>query len=585
MPTLHWIGKDKVVNHHTEVPFRVLEHKYGYRGDNPSDTSETHSGNKIIHGDNLEALKALLPEYEGKIDCVYIDPPYNTGNEGWIYNDNVNDPHIRKWLGEVVGAEGEDLSRHDKWLCMMYPRLVLLNKLLKDDGLIFISINDFELNRLYLICDEIFTISNNVATFVWKSRAKPANTGEARFKPQKDAEYILCYKKKSDRHYINISSGKARSYPHSDEEGEYRIQTILKSNRGESHRDTMNFEVNGYKPPIEQRWQAGYDTIKDLFDRNRITFETGNPMRKIYTFEEEDEVSPFYCFIDKQVSGSAETGKDNLNKIIGNLHGFDTVKPVQLINYLLQHSMPKNATILDCFGGSGTTAQSVLELNNKDGGCRKFVIVEIMDYAETIIAERTRRIISGYDFKGKIESEIYSKKLTLKNLAQGAGIIEQAENIIEENKDKYDKISKPKIVDNCLKVIGTKFYDDRKEGLGGAFDYYELGEPLFLPDGNLNESVGVEKIREYIYYTETHDHLTRKQDSDSPYLLDYHEDTGYFFYYEPEEITTLSHDTLNIVPQKAEHYVVYADVCAISKEQLAQMNITFKKIPRDINRF
>ena len=115
MPTLHWIGKERIVNHHAEVPFRVLEHQYGFRGDNPDDRAETHSGNKIIHGDNLEALKALLPEYEGKIDCIYIDPPYNAGNEGWVYNDNVNDPHIRKWLKEVVGAEGEDLTRHDKW--------------------------------------------------------------------------------------------------------------------------------------------------------------------------------------------------------------------------------------------------------------------------------------------------------------------------------------------------------------------------------------------------------------------------------------------------------------------------------------
>ncbi len=139
MPTLDWIGKEKVISHHHDVPFRVLEHKYGFRADNPADKSETHSGNKIIHGDNLEALKALLPEYEGKIDCIYIDPPYNTGNEGWVYNDNVNDPHIKKWLGEVVGAEGEDFSRHDKWLCMMYPRLQLLGKLLSSDGVITIS--------------------------------------------------------------------------------------------------------------------------------------------------------------------------------------------------------------------------------------------------------------------------------------------------------------------------------------------------------------------------------------------------------------------------------------------------------------
>lgn len=125
MPTLEWIGKSKVINHHQEVPFRVLERQYSYdeQGQHEEDNG---SENMIIRGDNLEALKALLPRYEGRIKCIYIDPPYNTGNEGWVYNDNVNDPKIKKWLGEVVGKEGEDLTRHDKWLCMMYPRLKLL---------------------------------------------------------------------------------------------------------------------------------------------------------------------------------------------------------------------------------------------------------------------------------------------------------------------------------------------------------------------------------------------------------------------------------------------------------------------------
>ncbi len=133
MPTLEWIGKDKVVNHHLEVPYRVLEKRYTYNAE--------QSENMITRGDNLEAFKALLPRYEGKVKCIYIDPPYNTGNEGWVYNDNVNDPRIKKWLGEVVGKEGENLSRHDKWLCMMYPRLKLLQKLLADDEAIFISID------------------------------------------------------------------------------------------------------------------------------------------------------------------------------------------------------------------------------------------------------------------------------------------------------------------------------------------------------------------------------------------------------------------------------------------------------------
>jgi adenine-specific DNA-methyltransferase len=168
MPTLNWIGKDKVVNHHLDVPFYTLEHKYGFRAEDETDTSETHSGNMIIHGDNLVALKALLPEYEGRVNCIYIDPPYNTGEEKWVYNDNVNDTHIKKWLGEVVGKEGEDLSRHDKWLCMMYPRLALLQKLLHPQGAIFISIDDNEYTNLKAICDEIFGKNCFVANVSWQ---------------------------------------------------------------------------------------------------------------------------------------------------------------------------------------------------------------------------------------------------------------------------------------------------------------------------------------------------------------------------------------------------------------------------------
>lgn len=187
MPTLHWIGKDKVINHHQDVPYKVLDKQYTYK--NGEESQETSSENKIIHGDNLEALKTLLPEYEGKIKCIYIDPPYNTGNENWVYNDNVNDPKIKKWLGQVVGKESEDLSRHDKWLCMMYPRLKLLHKLLADDGAIFISIDDNEQANLKLVCDEIFGGVNLVSSLVWKKKA--GGGADARFFAN-DHEYILC---------------------------------------------------------------------------------------------------------------------------------------------------------------------------------------------------------------------------------------------------------------------------------------------------------------------------------------------------------------------------------------------------------
>lgn len=183
MPTLDWIGKDKVINHHMDVPYRVLDPQYTHGED---------TGNMIIHGDNLEALKSLLPQYEGKIRCIYIDPPYNTGNEGWVYNDNVNDPRIRKWLGQVVGSESEDLSRHDKWLCMMYPRLKLLHRLLSDDGVIFISIDDNEQANLKLICDEIFGIQNFITDLIWRS-ADSSNNDSKQFSV--DYNHTLVYSK------------------------------------------------------------------------------------------------------------------------------------------------------------------------------------------------------------------------------------------------------------------------------------------------------------------------------------------------------------------------------------------------------
>src|SRR3989338_10175765 len=167
MPTLNWIGKEDVVNHDKEVPFRLLK--------KVKSASVGNSQNLIIHGDNLEALKALMPFYTGKVKCIYIDPPYNTGNEGWIYNDKVNSPKIKKWLGKVVGRDSEDLCRHDKWLCMMYPRLKLLRDLLSDDGAIFVSIDDNEHCNLKQCLTEIFGDSNFINTIIWQRAYSPVN--------------------------------------------------------------------------------------------------------------------------------------------------------------------------------------------------------------------------------------------------------------------------------------------------------------------------------------------------------------------------------------------------------------------------
>ena len=543
MPTLTWIGKEKVVNHHQEVPYRVLEHKYGFRADDPADTTPTNSGNKIIHGDNLEALKSLLPEYEGRIKCIYIDPPYNTGNEKWVYNDNVNDPRIKKWLGEVVGKQGEDLSRHDKWLCMMYPRLKLLHKLLADDGVIFISIDDNELANLKQLCDEIFGANNFIDFFSWVKTETPANLS---YKTKKSVEYIVCYQKsKNDIKFRGLEKESKSSNGLMNQTNAIKelifpaniVDTGLKDGvykAGPYGTDSYDIQLledvqvkNGiFITPVKLqgkfKWsQSNLD--KEISNGTRISIRTiaFSPSYEKASYEPE---VPWNIINRNFGVDTNEVASTLLTTIFGE-KTFDFPKPVTLISYLANFINNKDAIILDSFAGSGTTAHAVLNLN-KDGGNRKFILVEMEDYAENITAERVRRVMNGYG---------------------------EGKNVVA--------------------------------GTGGAFDYYELGAPMFDQEKNLNEEIDEEKIREYIYYTETKRHLDRERTEKAKYLLDTYNGTGYYFYYEREQLTTLGFDTLYIVTERAEQYVIYADICTLSKEDLAKRKIIFKKIPRDIKRF
>ncbi|WP_228407015.1 site-specific DNA-methyltransferase [Chryseobacterium sp. MYb7] len=241
MPSLHWIGKEKVINHHQEVPYRILENQYtiSSRTEN-SVTSE----NKIIHGDNLEALKSLLPEYEGKINCIYIDPPYNTGNEGWVYNDNVNDPKMKKWLGEVVGKESEDLTRHDKWLCMMYPRLKLLHKLLADDGAIFISIDDNEQANLKLICDEIFGSGNFISNVAVVNNFK--GRSDDKYIASAHESLLIYHKGKFITNGVELPEDYSKEYKEIDAKGKrYRLLGLRKrgSNARQVDRPNLYYPI------------------------------------------------------------------------------------------------------------------------------------------------------------------------------------------------------------------------------------------------------------------------------------------------------------------------------------------------------
>ena len=390
MPTLNFIGKEKFATYNP--PFHILDKKYNFGGE---------TQNKIIHGDNLLALKSLLPEYEGKIKCVYIDPPYNTGNENWIYNDNVNAPQIKKWLGQVVGKEGEDLTRHDKWLCMMYPRLKLLKKLLADDGAIFISVNFRDsYHNLRFICDEIFGINNFVGTLTWESLTQPTNSGKAKFGLQIKTEPIICYRMNAAENIFELEQAEnKKNYPHQGKFGKCRFEIIEKSDAGNFSRPTMKFKILGQYPREGKRWQIGEETARELEKNGRLEIVDGIVKKAIYPEDETEKINyiPFWSHLKAEDVGTAQSGKEILNSIMGEAIGFDTVKPPKLIEELIKH-LPSDSIILDSFAGSGTTAHAVLNLNQTDGGERKFILVEMEDYAETITAERVRRVGGSFDF-------------------------------------------------------------------------------------------------------------------------------------------------------------------------------------------
>ena len=395
MPMLDFKGKQHIYAHHLTVPYRPLVPDAG-RSLNAGGDAD---GNLIIHGDNLDGLKALLPRYAGRVKCVYIDPPYNTGNEGWVYNDQVNSPLMREWLRQNSPVDGEDLERHDKWLCMMWPRLHLLKELLSDDGVIFVSIDDNEQHHLRMLMDEVFGEENFFARIAWESRTKPTNMGRARFNIQSNTEVIAVYGKVSMTEHagFRLYPTNEKEYPYTDSQGEYRLEEFQqRRNIGSLRRDTMVYDVEGIYPREGYRWQVSPGRYQGLLNGGLIVIRNKRVFEKIYKHAEENSSAfePFWGFISKD-TGTSESGKAELNNILGIDHGLETVKPADLVSKLVFHSAGPDDIILDSFAGSGTTAHAVLALNKEDGGNRKFILVECEDYADTITAERVRRVIGG----------------------------------------------------------------------------------------------------------------------------------------------------------------------------------------------
>ena len=537
----------------------------------------------IIHGDNLEALKSLLPQYEGRVKCIYIDPPYNTGNEGWVYNDNVNDPHIKAWLNKTVGKEGEDLSRHDKWLCMMYPRLKLLQKLLAEDGAIFISIDDAEYANLKLICDEIFGSNCFVSNISWQRTYSTRNDSKGIVN---EVEHIVVYSKQSDWNpnklprtaemdskYKNPDNdvmpwtssdafaadaathqgmvyaiqhpftGKL-IYPYNGAHWRYQQDAMLEYMSGWTKYELREIddaekraEICGVSTKEVRSGVMGIlladplDIAKEnankILQRGqwpRFYFTNGGKggiRRKTY-IDSVDGKPPTNYWSYADVGHTDEAAKI-VKAIFSGRATFDTPKPPRLVERILQIAGNMDTLILDSFAGSGTTAHAVLNMNKADGGHRKFVLVEMGDYADSITAERVKRVIHGYG---------------------------EGKNAVP--------------------------------GTGGNFSFYELGEPLMNGDV-LNENVGVDKIREYVYFTDTKTTLPESS-PEEPYLMGVHVNSAYYFYYEKQSVTTLNRQFLHSVKTKADAYVIYADLCTLSDTELEKYHITFKKIPRDITK-
>ncbi len=534
MPTLHWVGKDKVRHHHRDVPYRVLRDRYRFAA--PDGAPANSTDNRIVHGDNLEALKSLLPEFEGKVKCIYIDPPYNTGNEGWVYNDNVNDPRMRKWLGQVVGKEGEDMSRHDKWLCMMYPRLKLLHRLLADDGAIFVSIDDNEVHALRMLLDEVFTRTNFVTTVIWQKVFSPKNSAR-HF--SEDHDFVLVYAK-------NAASWTPNPMPRSDTQNE-RYKNLDNDPRGpwtSGDLSARNFyslgtyaircpggrEISG--PPKGTYWRYSEGKLKEMDADGRIWWGpdgNGMPRLKRFLSEVKQGVVPQTLWPYSEV-GHTQDAKKELLSIIDFENSEDvfiTPKPSSLIERILQLATDKDSIVLDSYAGSGTTAHAVLKLNAQDGGNRRFILIEMMDYAETLTAERVRRVMGGY----------------------GEG----------------------------SKAVA---------GLGGGFTWQSLGEPLFDDCGQLNPAVDLEAIRDYVAWQEGIPRAARLP-LDNPqhrYRLGEANGLRVFFCFEPERTTTLDLDLLAELVHSPGPTLIYADQLALGEEFMRRHAIRFKKIPRDIAR-
>lgn len=532
MPMLNWIGKEAVVRHHAEVPYRLLEPVPGLScGDAEPD------GNIVVQGDNLHALKALLPRYAGQVKCIYIDPPYNTGNEGWVYNDNVNSPEIRRWLGEAVGKEGETLDRHDRWLCMMYPRLVLLKQFLRDDGAIFVSIDDNEQATLKLMLDEVFEARNFVACITWQKKYAVSNDHKT-IAPMHD--FVLVYQRSGrwQRNLLPRGEEKDTLYKYEDEGGVFRPDNYTCAKTAEERPNLYYPVVNPNTgeeiwPKRTRVWAYSREEHERHVKEGLIYWgKTGKgrvPAYKRYKGSlRNDGVVPQTLWTHT-FAGHTDGSRKEFREILHDIPSasdFATPKPSLLIQRILQISTDEDSLILDSFAGSGTTAHAVLKQNAEDGGKRRFILVEMDEHiVQNVTAERVRRVAQGY----------------------------------------------------------TNAKGDQVAGLGGGFLYCRLStEPLFAPGGQIRGDVSFAQLAEFVWFAETGAGFTGT--ADSP-LLGTHEGRAIYLLYNgilkdlaPQSGNVLTATVFSKLPVFSGPKVIYAAANRMGA-RAAREGITFKQTP------
>ncbi len=600
MPTLDFKGKQFVYSHHLSVPFRELK-VVADKSLPQEGKAASLDDNLIIHGDNLEALKALLPTHAGKVDCIFIDPPYNTGNEGWCYNDNVRSPLMQEWLKKSANpVDKEDLERHDKWLCMMWPRLTLLKELLAETGSIWITLDDNEFHRLKILMDEILGEQNFVSTLIWQK--KYSTKSDTKYFSE-EHDFIAVYAKNIDKFELGgleRTDQQDANYKNLDNDprGVWASDNLLRT----ESRDYAIYEVeapNGMKhlPPKGSSWRFNKERMEQLIQDNRVWFgESGTNKPRLKRFLSEVRSSipaqTIWKYIDVSHSDAA---KKNLANLFSEVSiPFATPKPTQLIDRILSVVNNEDAIVLDSFAGSGTTAHAVLEANKKDNGNRKFILVECEDYADTLTAERVRRVINGYPFKGNQKQELLSEKITWSVFEKKhSELLEKIAKVEAKHSKDFDKIKK-ELKDGVLTVTGERKVDEFAPGIGGSFTYCTLGEPIQIESLLTGDAMpSFDALARYVFYTATGQSLETVAKASADGFIGETDLFRIHLFYRPDSEWLRSNEAaLNadkvaeIVKKNAtkKRTIVFAVAKFMSQKDLTEKRIEFCQLPYAIHR-